>query len=239
VRQADLVAFRQTLGKRRSEERIAVVAQSPQRPIAARTPRSKPVPDATRPRSPTASRDASRPPSPKRLQAANRPPGAEPMEDLGRPRGTRRLQETGQSVRSKHLAGEGRDPIARDMDARAIRPKPRPGERRGPVAEDMEARATSSARSVRPEARTSLKSTTKRPPRVAATLAAQRRNSDPNASQLGPGLRRGGAGTQRSVSTVSPEKEGAAAASRPAKPQRKAGWAKPKPKAGPRKPRKS
>ena len=119
--------------------------------------------------------------------------------------------------RSRGTTPAARDePAARSIGPRASqpRPMPSPGERRGPTATPSVA--------LRPPV----------PPKPAA-----RRGEVGSAPNPGPGLRRAGAQSKAS-SQHKGEIGGEPSSPRPAKLQRKPGWAKPKPKSGPARPRK-
>ncbi|MDB5695762.1 MAG: pseudouridine synthase [Sphingomonas bacterium] len=185
VRQADLVAFRQTLGGRRraDEARIAV------------SPPAKPTPAQMRPAG--------------RSQTAGSP---RQMRDPGEPQAT-------------------------------------VGSRRGQVAVQSDRKAPTSGQ--RGGSRATLPATPDTLPPGRSPTVAQRASSGQGEPSLDPGLRRGGVRTTNGtkpapvsvVSRANPHKRtqtepaaDAVAPPRPARIERKTGWAKPKPKTGPRRP---
>ena len=198
VRQADLAAFRQTLGKKQPHEQsIAVTAAT--RPAAARS-------------GPARRSDA------KPLPRAGGSPG--PASTAAR------------------NAPDSRASATTPARSRRSNPKLHPDAGRGPVPTTSEERST-------PATSAPSQGQRSRPSRAPAPARAgvERRPPPSGSARPDPALRRGGAQAKAGahkpdrVASDGPAKADAPPA-RPAKIERKTGWARPKPKSGPKRPRK-
>ena len=140
------------------------------------------------------------------------------------------------------VSGGGGRPVRSAAGDRERRPSPRPppaGGRESKVTAPSGKRLPSAGRgpvAVRSGAKLNVSASRAGPP---ANLPRNgRQSAAAHLSQLGPGLRRGGGKEVRGASPLTPDQQAEEAPTRPAKIQRKPGWAKPKPKAGPRGPKK-